>query len=82
MARRDAMQLALAHVADVHAAVAVGDMDARRVEPDAHRSAVGVEPIVVERREHDVFHRGPGRRARHQVAHQQPGERRIAVGKW
>ena len=80
MARGDAMQLALAHVSDVDAAVAVGDTDAGAVEPDAHVLAVAVELRVVERRQHDVVHGVARRDARHQGAHQEARERRVAVG--
>ena len=69
-----------AHIADEHGVAGVADVDAGRVEPDAHILPVAIKPAVVERRQHHVLHGVAGRDIRQQRAHQQPGERGVAVG--
>ena len=78
--RRDAMELAVADIADEHRAVGVAHVDAGGVEPDADIGVRTVEPGVVERRQHDVVHGVAGRDAGNEAAHHQPRQRRVAVG--
>ncbi len=77
---RDAVQLAVAHIAELDAVAGVADIDAGAVEPDAHVRGRDVEPAVIERRQHDVVHRRARRDAGNERAHQQPRQRRVAVG--
>ena len=79
--RFDAMHRASAHVGDQHPVGRVAHVDAGRIEADTHVVRSQIEQIVIERRQHDVLHRAPGRDAGNKRAHQKPRERGVAVGK-
>ena len=76
----DATRHSRAHVADAHAVAGIADVDAGRIEADAHALAVAVELGVVERREHHVVHAVAWRDVGNERAHQQTSERGVAVG--
>ena len=60
MLRLDAMKLAIAHIRNFRRLVAIGDVDAGGVEPDADTIFRQVEFCVVEFCLHDVVHRFTG----------------------
>ena len=79
--RLDAVELAVADIADQHPLVR---RCARRCRSNragcGHSMHRTVEPRIVERREHDVVHGVAGRDAGNERAHQKPRQRRVAVG--
>ena len=68
-----------AHVANEHTLGRIADVDAGRLEPDAHALAAPIELVIVETRQHHVIHGLAGRNFRDERTHQKPSERSVAV---